>query len=127
MWYERLGDVIWGIRGIAWTDLNETENRIDIGLYPRRGTRGELEAVLTALDIPREAIVIEDGCEGVSQWPHEVGKSFEEASLRAFDYSLEAVSRVTYGETVRMKLTLQNATDEPVAFVLGGRPRMILL
>ncbi len=122
MWYERLGDVIWGIRGIAWTDLNETANRIDIGLYPRRGTRGELEAVLTALDIPREAIVIEDGCEGVSQWPHEVGKSFEEASLRAFDYSLEAVSRVTYGETVRMKLTIQNATDEPVAFVLGGRP-----
>ena len=122
MWYERLGDVIWGIRGIAWTDLNETEDRIDIGLYPRRGTRGELEAVLTALDIPREAIVIEDGCEGVSQWPHEVGKSFEEAFLRAFDYSLEAVSRVTYGETVRMKLTIQNATDEPVAFVLGGRP-----
>ena len=122
MWYDSLSDVIWGVRGIAWIDLNESKNRIDIGLYPRRRGREEMEAALATLDVPRGAIMIEDGCEDVGQWPHEVGESFEEASHRAFNYSLEAISQVAYGETVPMKLTLQNVTDEPVAFVLGGRP-----
>ncbi len=121
-WYESLSDIIWEIPGIAWTNLNEAMNRIDIGLYPRRGARDDLERVLAALDVPRKAIVIEDGCEDVSQWPHEVEKSAEVASLRAFGHRLEAVSQVAYGDSVPIKLTLQNISDEPVAFVLGGKP-----
>ena len=81
MWYESLSDVIWGVRGIAWTDLNEAKNRIDIGLYPRRMGREEMEAALATLGVPRGAIMIEGGCEDVGQWPHEVEKSFEKASF----------------------------------------------
>ncbi len=39
-WYERLVDVR-KVPGIAWTDLNEARNRIEIGIYPLRGAREE--------------------------------------------------------------------------------------
>ena len=122
MWYERLGDVIWGIRGIAWTDLNEAKNRIEIGIYPLRGAREEWEAALATLDVPREAIVIEVGCDGIHPWPIDPGEPPDEAFLRAVDYSLDVVSQAPYGETVQMKLTLRNVSDGTVSFVLGGRP-----
>ena len=120
-WYERLVDVR-KVPGIAWTNLNEASNRIEIGIYPLRGAREEWEAALATLDVPREAIVIEVGCEGIPPWPRDFGKPLEEAFLQAVDYSLELVPQAPYGETVRMKLTLRNVSDGTVNLVLGGRP-----
>ena len=37
------------------------------------------------------------------------------------DYSLEAVPKVPYGDTVSLKLKLRNISDEPVQFFTGGR------
>ena len=121
-WYERLVDVTWRVPGIAWTDLNEARNRIEIGIYPLRGAREEWEAALATLDVPREAIVIEVGCDGIHPWPIDPGEPPDEAFLRAVDYSLDVVSQAPYGETVRMKLTLRNVSDGTVRFVLGDRP-----
>ena len=119
-WYERLQDVTGP--GMVWTDLDEARNRIEIGIYPLRGAREEWEAALATLDVPREAIVIDVGCEGISPWPLDLGEPPNEALPRAIDYSLEVVSQATYGETVQMKLTLRNVSDGPVSFFLGGRP-----
>ena len=121
-WYERLVDVTWRVPGIAWTDLNEAKNRIEIGIYPLRGAREEWEAALATLDVPREAIVIEIGCEGIRQWPLDLVGPPDEAFLSTIDYSLDVVSQAPYGETVKMKLTLRNVSDGPVSLVLGGRP-----
>ncbi len=120
-WYERLVDVR-KVPGVAWTDLNEATNRIEIGVYPLRGAREEWEAALATLDVPREAIVIDVGCEGISPWPLDLGEPPGEAFLRTIDYSLEVVSQAPYGETVQMELTLRNVSDGTVNFVLGGRP-----
>ena len=87
-----------------------------------RGAREEWESALATLDVPREAIVIEVGCEGIHPWPLDLGEPPDEAFLRAIDYSLEVVSQAPYGETVRMKLTLRNVSDGMVNLVLGGRP-----
>ncbi len=120
-WYERLVDVR-KVPGLAWTNLNEARNRIEIGICPLRGVREEWEAALATLDAPREAFVIEVGCEGIHPWPLDLGEPPDEAFLRAVDYSLEVVSQAPYGETVRMKLTLRNVSDGTVNLVLGGRP-----
>ena len=120
-WYERLVDVR-KVPGIAWTNLNEASNRIEIGIYPLRGAREEWEAALATLDVPREAIVIEVGCDGIHPWPIDPGEPPDEAFLSAVDYSLEVAPQASYGETVEIKLILRNVSDEPVSFVLGGRP-----
>ena len=51
-WYERLVDVR-KVPGIAWTNLNEASNRIEISIYPLRGAREEWEAALATLDVQR--------------------------------------------------------------------------
>ena len=121
-WYERLVDVTWRVPGFAWADLNEAKNRIEIGIYPSREAREEWEAALATLDVPRGAIVIEVGCEGIHPWPLDLGEPPDEAFLSAVDYSLEVVPQTPYGETVEIKLILRNVSDEPVRLVLGGRP-----
>ena len=96
--------------------MDERTNRIEIGTYPRRGAREEMEAALATVDVPRGAIVIDVGCAGISQWPLDLGELLDEAFLRAIDYPVEVVSQASHGETVR------NVSDEPVSFFLGGRP-----
>ena len=121
-WYEDVKDTVWQVPGIAWTNLSERRNRIEIGLRPLRGVRERFEAALGTLDVPRKAIEIEVGCERVIQWPDEVGQASEDSFLPSFDYSLDVVSQVPYGGTVRMKLTLQNVTNDQVKVALGGKP-----
>ena len=120
-WYERLVDVK-KVPGLAWTNLNEASNRIEIGVYPVRGVREEWKAALATLDAPQGAFVIEVGCEGIHPWPLDFGEPPDEAFLSAVDYSLEVVPQTPYGETVEIKLILRNVSDEPVSFILGGRP-----
>ena len=121
-WYESLTDAIWQVPGISSSDLDESENRIEIGMYPRRGGREEMEAALATVQVPRGAIIIDVGCGGIRPWPLDPGQPPNEAFLRAIEYSLELVSQASYGETLGMKLTLRNVSDAPVSFSLGGRP-----
>ena len=121
-WYRTIVSVASQVPGLAWTDLDERKNRIEIGMSPRRGGREEMEAALATVDIPRGAIVIDVGCEGLRQWPLGFGEPPDEAFLQAINYSLEVMEQASYGETVRMKLTLRNDSDNPVSFSLGGRP-----
>ena len=110
------------VPGISQTSVSDRSNRIEIGMYPLRGALGDMEAALAALDIPRGAVVIDVGCEGGSQPLQDDGVLPDEAFLRAIEYSLEVLSEAPYGETVQMKLTLRNVSDEPLSFFLGGRP-----
>lgn len=119
-WHETLRVVDGQRLGISRTGLNEKTNRIEIGMYPRRGAREKMEATLVTLDIPLEAIVIDVGCDGIRQLPLDVGEPTDEAFLRAIDYSLEIAPR--NGEAMDMKLTLRNVSDEPVKLLLGGGP-----
>lgn len=121
-WYSALGDVVWQVPGVFWTDLNEAENRIEIGMGVRRGGREEMEAAIAAANVPRGAVRIEVGCDGISEWPLDYEEPSDETFVRAIEHSLEIVDQAPYGETVRMALRLRNVSDGPVSFSLGGRP-----
>lgn len=51
-------DAIWSISGVVTTDLNEGENRIEIGIEDL-GLAKTIEQPLTALAIPVEAVVFQ--------------------------------------------------------------------
>ncbi len=121
-WNRTLRDVIWQVPGITYTYLDEPKNRIRIGMEPRRGAREDMEAAIESMGVPRGAALIDVGCSGVKPWPLVDANPPGEAFLRAVDYSLEVDGQVPYGETVRVKLTLRNVSDEPVDFLTGGRP-----
>ena len=108
------------VRGIAWTDVDERNRRIEFGLLPWRGAREQLEAAIARAEVPREVIEIEVGCQGGALSRIEFGTAPSEELRRAIDYSLEVVSQADYGETVSMKLTLKNNSDAPVQFYTGG-------
>ncbi len=119
-WYRSMGEAFGQVRGIAWADLDERTNRIEIGLLPLRGVREAMESALAATDVPREAVVIEVGCDGTGRWPDEFSGPPNQAFLWAIDSSVEVASSAAYGETVGMKLTLRNTSDETTRFYLGG-------
>ena len=121
-WHRALRDVIWQVPGIAYTYLDEPKNRIRIGMEPRRGAREEMAAAIESVGVPHGAALIDVGCSGVEPWPLDDANPPGEAFVRAVDYSLEVDGLVSYGDAVRMKLTLRNVSDEPVDFVTGGRP-----
>lgn len=121
-WNRTLRDVIWQVEGITYTYLDEPKNRIRIGMKPRRGAREEMQSAIESVGVPLGAALIDVGCSGISPWPIDEGDPPTEAFLRAVDYSLEMEGRASYGETVSMKLTLRNVSDEPVDFLTGGRP-----
>ena len=68
----------------------------------------------------REAFDIEVGCQGGALPRIEFGASPSEELRRAIDHTLEVVSQADYGETVSMKLTLKNRSDQPVQFYTGS-------
>ena len=110
------------VRGITWTDVDERDRRIDIGLLPLRGAREQLEAAIARAKVPREVFEIEVGCQGSAQWRIEYGTPPGEELRRAIDHSLEVVSQAEYGKTVSLKLTLKNGSDAPVQFYTGSTP-----
>ena len=108
--------------GIVMTSIDERNQRILIRLRPLRGVLERMEAAIAKVDVPREAVVMETGCNTDALSRFDRGKSPDQALLAAIDYSLEAPSQVAYGETVRMALKLRNTSDEPVQVPMGGVP-----
>ncbi len=126
-WYRKLGDVIWQVPGVMMTDLDEKANRIAIHMQPKRGGREEMEAAIASVDVPRQAVVVEVGCEGIPQWPPSSRSTPSEAFLHAINYSLEVPPEAPYGETIQMTLTLENGSEEPVSFHTGVSPHNIVV
>ena len=122
VWYESLSSVIWQVPGVWFTDLNEANNRIEIGVQPRREAREKVETAIATAGVPLGAVAIEIGCPEVARWPFDDGTPPDEAFIRAMDFSMEVVDRASPGETVQLKLKLRNISDEPVSISLGGRP-----
>ena len=123
-WYQTLMGAEHRVPGIAWTDVNTHRNRIEIGMYPRRGARANMEAAIVAAGVPQKAVAINVGCEGgYPRYSRVREDSADESFLTAIEFSLEAASRVPHGETVRMKLTLRNVSGERVQYFAGRRPR----
>ena len=122
-WHRAVNEEAAGqVRGIVWTGVDERNKRIDIGLIPLRGAREQLEAAIARAKVPREAFEIEVGCQGGALRRIEYGTAPSEELRRAIAYSLEVASQADYGETVPMKLTLKNNSDEPVQFYTGSLP-----
>lgn len=115
-------EIVWQVPGVVWTDENERTNRFEIGMIPRRGGREEMEAALESVNFRRGSIEVFVGCEGSDQQELYLEERADEAFLSAVDYSLSALTEVSYGETVQLKLVLRNVSDEPVSFGLAGRP-----
>ena len=120
-WYRALGET-GPVRGVSMSGLDERNHRIEINLLPLRGVRDQTEAVIARANVPREAVVIDVGCPDGALWRLDSGRDPGEEFLDAIDYSLEAVSKSPYGDTVSMKLKLRNTRHEPVQFFMGGRP-----
>ena len=108
--------------GIFMTSIDERNKRIRIGMRPLRGALERMEAAIAAADVPREAVVIEMGCNPDGLERIHKGAPPNQAFLAAIGYALEAASQVAYGKTVHMKLTLRNISDEPAQFYMGGIP-----
>ena len=126
-WYRKLGDVIWQVPGVMMTDLDESINRIAIHMEPRRGGREEMEAAIASVDVPRQAVVVEVGCEGIHDWPPSARSEPSAAFLRAIRHFLEVAPEAPYGETIPMTLTLENASNEPVSFHTGVSPHNFVI
>ena len=120
-WYRALGEA-GPVRGVSRTSLDERNHRIEVSLLPLRGVRDRMEAAVARANVPREAVKIDVGCPVGALSRRDTSRSPNEAFLNAIDYSLEAVSKSSYGDTVSMKLKLRNTSDEPVQFFTGGRP-----
>ncbi|MCY4415785.1 MAG: META domain-containing protein, partial [Chloroflexi bacterium] len=108
--------------GIFMTSIDERNKRIQIRMRPLRGALERMEAAMATVGVPREAVVIEMGCDADGLSRFDKGESPNQAFLAAISYSLEAPSQVAYGETVHMNLTLRNISDEPSQFYMGGIP-----
>ena len=108
--------------GIFMTSIDERNKRIRIGMRPLRGALERMEAAIAAADVPREAVVIEMRCDPDELNGLSKGEFPNQEFLAAISYSLEAPFQVAYGETVHMKLTLRNISDEPVLVPMGGLP-----
>ena len=120
-WYRALGEA-GPVRGVSMSGVDERNHRIEINILPLRGARDQLEAAIARANVPREAVVIDVGCSTGALWSLDMGRDPSEEFLDAIDYSLEAASKAPYGDTVLLKLTLRNTSDEPVRFFTGGRP-----
>ena len=121
-WQNAHGDGLFRIPGVTGIGLDERAHRITIYMAPRRGTREELEAALSTLDVPRDAFDINVGCVGASQWGGYLTEVVDVSFRDSISFSVEAASQVSYGETLELKLVLLNTRDETMSFYRGGRP-----
>ena len=121
-WEAALADQGFQIPGVTVYGLDERAGRIKINMAPRRGAREKFEDQLSTLDVPRDAFAVNVGCSAASQRGGYLTEVVDEAFRGAVAFSVETASRVSYGETLALKLTLRNLGDEILHFYRGGRP-----
>ena len=102
--------------------VDESRKQIEIRTYALRGAREAIEAAISKLSVPRDAVFLNVGCENFRKWPPGPLKPLNDSSLHTVEVSMEIPKQATYGKTVPLKLTLRNVGDKSVAFLLGGNP-----
>ena len=120
-WHESVGGAM-GVSGVVMSGYEIARNRIEFHMYPRRGGRAELEAAIAAEGVPLGAVTINIGNYCDSEWPSYSMETPDETLLSAIDFSMDAPSQISYGDTVRIKLTLRTVGDAPVTYSHGRPP-----
>ena len=103
--------------GIYSGGVSQRDRLIFLDAMPKRGNRERIEAILATTDVPRDAVQVNIGCDGIPD-----GRLIEKVSSGfkdTFAYSVEAQAQARYGETVDLKLVIRNQTSEP-AHIYGG-------
>ena len=121
-WRRELVDALEQIGLSSGSSLDDRAKLIIIGIKALRGVREAFESVVSTLDIPRDAVFLNVGCENFKRWPPNPLKHLDESFLHTLEVSMEVPTQATYGKTVPLKLTLRNVGDKSVAFLLGGNP-----
>ena len=121
-WRRELVDALEQVGLSSGSSLDDRAKLIIIGIKALRGVREAFESVVSTLDIPRDAVVLEVGCENFKRWPPNPLKHLDESFLHTLEVSMEVPTQATYGKTVPLKLTLRNVGDKSVAFLQGGKP-----
>ncbi|MBI4497462.1 MAG: hypothetical protein HY689_06155 [Chloroflexi bacterium] len=123
-WYNRMRDTVWSVKGLVWTDLDERNNRIALGMAPQPGAQEDVEAALAPLGIPREAVHIEVGCPtGAPYMPPPPG----DPALKALEVRVEMPSqKAEAGQPVPFRLVVKNASEEPVTLEYGLGSRFVV-
>ena len=121
-WLETLKGAVQEVRGTVHR-VSRKGDQIEVHLLPLRGVREEAEAVIAETDVPRRTIVIKVGCEHPTHaWPVEV-TSLSEATGGDIVHAVEVEPRTAaYGETVTLKQTIRNVSDEKATLSMGGHP-----
>jgi|GEM_PF-2748033 len=57
-WYERLGEHVWQVKSVSWTDIDEKANRIRIGVGTLEG-KAQLEEAVRRAGVPPLAVIID--------------------------------------------------------------------
>jgi hypothetical protein len=122
-WYGRMWNVVHTVEGVSWTDLNEGKNRIAIGMIARLGARQEMEALLTSLGIPLEAVIIQVGCADTGQPYKAPPPQPDDPTLRSLKVWVEAPSEVRVEQPVRFTLKVKNVSDRVLNVDYGEPPR----
>ena len=119
VWRSLLSGALFGnpSLGISSGGLSELDRLIFYHAIPKRGNRERIEAVIAASGVPRDAVRVDIGCDGIPDVHliEKVSPGFQDT----FAYSVEAQTQARYGETVDLKLVIRNRTSEP-ARIYGG-------
>ena len=98
--------------GITKWTLNEQTRLITVHAVAKRNNRQRIQDFIASTAVPRHAVSLEIGCDYISSM------LTQEFLLEGFDqtlaYWVEAQPQAQYGETVDLKLTIDNRTSEMV-------------
>lgn len=124
-WIETVRDAVSHVpassgSGIGFRNLSNKRIRIQLRAYPLRGARKAMEDAISTVDVPRDAIVLEVGCESPDPSSFYPRISSDEPFLESINFSLEVPPQIAYGETVPLKLTLENDDDKRASLIIGG-------
>ena len=111
----RAGDNTLGI--YSW-GVSQRDRLIFLDATPKRGNRERIEAILATTGVPRDAVQVNIGC-GDYIPPNHTTENIPPGFGNTFAYSVEAPVQVQYGETVDLKLVVQNLTLAS-AYIYGG-------
>lgn len=88
-WHERMMPEVLGLPGVISTDIDEAANRLRVGIEGQE-LQGSVELLLASLDIPREAVLIEE-TEPIKLMSH---------TLRSFVRPLEGGLQINFSNFV---------------------------
>ena len=107
----------------GWRSSGTAVGHINIEVWAQSGARDRMEAFLADVDVPRQAIVLTVGCSEESVWPPDGEWKRPHPSLsRLVEHSMDPLASVAVGDTVMLKQTLKNVSDEEISVPLGYYP-----